>query len=174
MVFNSHRKFWLMLLVAFTISHLAIAHAFYVSVYSVNFDDSLQEVRVVCKVFTNDLEDAVKKKNSISHLSINAGSDQQTRDKIVNYILQKTKITLNNKLKILIFDHFSWEGSDITQTTLCHFKIKDISSVKSFGINTDLLTELYDDQVNIVNVRVGDKRSALNLDKRVNQGKLEF
>lgn len=163
-----------MLLVAFTISHLTMAHAFYVSVYSVNFDNGLQEVSVVCKVFTNDLEDAVKKKNSIPDLSINAESNQEIMGKIVNYILQKTKITLNHKPKTLIFDHFSWEGSGITQTTLCHFKIKSISSVKSFGINTDLLTELYDDQVNIVNVRVGDKRKAINLDKRVKQGKLEF
>ena len=163
-----------MLLIAFTISHSAIAHAFYVSVYSVNFDDGLQEVRVVCKMFTNDLEDAVKKKNSISDLSINAGSNQQTMEKIVNYILQKTKITLNSKPKTLIFDYISWEGEGITQTTLCHFKINNIPYIKSFGIDTDLLTELYDDQVNIINVRVGDKRKVLNLDKRVNRGKLEF
>ena len=174
MVFNYHSKFLLLLLIAFSASHLSVAHAFYVSVYSVNFDDDLQEVRVVCKVFTNDLEDAVKKKNAIHDLVINEWSDPQTREKTVNYILQKTKITLNNKQKTLIFDHFSWEGSDVTEITLCHFKIKNVSYVKSFGIDTDLLTELYDDQVNIINVRVGDKRKALNLDKRVNQGKLAF
>ena len=151
-----------------------LAHAFYVSVYSVNFDNDRKEVKIVCKVFTNDLEDAVKKENAISHLSIHIQSDQQTRKRIVNYILQKTKITLNNKPKILIFDHFSWEGSGITETTLCHFKIKNVSDVKTFGIDTNLLTELYDDQVNIVHVRIGSEKKALNLDKRVNQGKLEF
>lgn len=174
MAFNNHRKFWLILAGAFVVPYFTVAHAFYVSVYGVSFDVDRQEVKIVCKVFTNDLEDAVKKENAIRALSINSASDQKTRGKIVNYIVQKTKITLNNKPKMLVFDKFSWEGDGITETTLCHFIIKNVSSVKTFGIDTNLLTELYDDQVNIVHVRIGGTRKALNLDKRVKQGKLVF
>ncbi len=174
MVFNGHLKFWIVLLgivMCYTISQ---AHAFYVSVYSVNFDPDRQELNVICKVFTNDLEDAVKKKNAIATLSVDSESSRNTRKMVSDYVLERTKITLNDTPAKMIFSDLSWEGSGITETTLCRFKITGVTHIETIEIYTKLLTELYDDQVNIVNVRVGDKRKALNLDKRVHQGKLVF
>ncbi|MDN5216654.1 hypothetical protein QQ020_31585 [Fulvivirgaceae bacterium BMA12] len=174
MVFSGHLKFWFILLgivMCYTISQ---AHAFYVSVYAVNFSPDRQELNVTCKVFTNDLEDAVKKKNAITALSIDAGSSRNTKKMVSDYVLERTKIILNDTPAEMIFSHLSWEGAGITETTLCHFKITGVTHIETIEIYSKLLTELYDDQVNIVNVRVGDKRKALNLDKRVHQGKLVF
>ena len=173
MVFNSSLKF-LFVLPGLMLCYAVQAHTFYVSVYSVNYDAAKQELKVVCKVFTNDLEDALKKKNAIANLSVGAESSGHIRKMVSDYILEKTKITLNGVPAEMVFNHLSWEGDGITETTLCHFKITEVTHIESVEIYTKLLIELYDEQVNIVNVKVGDKRQALNLDKRVNRGELIF
>lgn len=86
---------------------------------------------------------------------------------------------MNSKSKALIFYHLIWkeeglEGFRYNGNYPLPFRNRGCSGVKTFVINTKLLTELYDDQVDVVNVHISDNHRALNLDKREKQWKPVF
>ena len=129
-------------------------HKFYVSIYQINYVSEKKMVQITSRIFTDDLNAVLKKKfNKITHL----GESLESQDDILlmkKYILENLSIKINNKVQTI--NYLSSEKEE--NIIICYLNIKKISKIKSFEIQNTALLELNDEQQNIMQLNIYNKK----------------
>lgn len=133
-----------------------IPHPFYLSVTDCKYNPKNKNIEISCKMFTNDLEDALKKKNGKTVDLINPANKEETGKLVFEYIEKRLKITTNQKLMKLNYIGFEKED-DVIWTYL---EIKNVEKPKNLKIENTLLYDYLKEQINIVHVEVGSYKES--------------
>lgn len=130
-------------------------HAFHVSRWEVNYDTSSGDIQVSGHIFIDDLEAAIAR-TGISGLRIGATDENPAADiQIEKYLLTKLSLsagTVGVKPVML--------GKELSRDKLavwCYLEVEGAKNISNIGIANTLLTEVYNDQKNIIDFTV-DKR----------------
>ena len=75
-------------------------------------------------------------------------------DLIKKYILENVSIKVNNKLQTINYLSKEMEGNVV----ICYFNIKNISKIKTFEIQNTALLELNEEQQNIMQLNIFNKK----------------
>jgi SpoU rRNA methylase family enzyme len=126
-----------------------VTHPYYVTVTELEYRPAQKEIQVACKIFTDDLEDAlkaeIKKQVTIS----------DTKDKAAK--LQLIFKYLQGHLKILVDGKavtYEMIGYELEQEAAWNYLlIKNVAPFKKITVYNDVLYSLRDGQTNIVHVR---------------------
>jgi len=126
-------------------------HEFYVSLTEVRFNPNSERVEVSIRVFPDDLDRALLEKHGI-HSQLASELEAPEADSL---------------LRLYLLDHFSLgvDGQSLELEYLgkepeadaiwCYLESKTISEPKSYRIYNSILTQSFEDQVNIVQVYQG-------------------
>ena len=131
-------------------------HAFHISKTDMVFQPAEKTVQITMHIFTDDLEKGLEKQGA-SKLFV--GTEREQKDVnalILNYLQQHFSIQLNDK-KIV----YTWVGKEATkdkQALWIYLEIKNIRAVRNIFVENKVLTELFDDQKNIVQINVPLKK----------------
>lgn len=135
---------------------VAFKHPFYLGVVDLKFNSKEQTIQGSVKLFTNDLESALKKlhKKPIDLINV---SDKETVSKILfSYLKERLKFKINGKslnYKLIGFEH---EEEAIWMYIEC-----DKSELpKKIEIENSLLYDYLKDQMNIVHIEVNDSKKS--------------
>ena len=135
------------------------AHPYYVSVTEIRYSQPDKEIQVSCKIFTDDLEYALKgmyhTKADLYHPPDKALLNRQ----IAGYIGKHFRVKADNSLVALHFIGYEIEG----EAAWCYLSAGDIPPVKNIEVFNDLLYEYKKEQVNITHVSVGGDRKSARL-----------
>ncbi len=135
------------------------AHPYYVSVTEIGYSQPDKEIQVACKIFTDDLENALKEmyhtKADLYHPADKATLDRQ----IAGYIGKHFRVKADNNPVSLRFIGYEIEG----EAAWCYLSAGDIPPVKNIEVFNDLLYEYKKEQVNIMHARVGGDRKSARL-----------
>lgn len=141
-----------------------LAHDFYVSITYVQIKHKAP-LSLHTRIFRNDLELAMRNYTNDQQWSFQADSAHIRQ--VADYLQDKLAVVIDNDKYPMMVDQVEQEGSGVTETINCHLVGKGIASIViNISISNLVLTEIYEDQVNMVHVRKEDRRrQSRNLDR---------
>lgn len=143
-------------------------HPFYLSVTELKYNSSEKTMQGAVKVFTNDLEDALKKINGFPVDLLN-GKDTIALNKILfEYLQDRLQITVNNKMQSYQLLGFENEQEAIW----IYIESQDVESPKRIIIKNTILYDFVKVQSNIAHVYVEGKRKSYKVN--CPDAKMEF
>ncbi|HYG37979.1 MAG TPA: DUF6702 family protein [Cytophagales bacterium] len=143
-------------MVSFLMVLFTLFHPFHVSVCEIEFNEKEKRAEVTIKIFLDDMENGLRKMTNekIDIVKI-AGRE---RDSLVGaYLNQHFFLKIdqtNSKGKFL--------GSEIEKDALwCYYELDGVKKFSQIMIRNTILYEIFDDQVNLINVSLhGEIKSA--------------
>lgn len=154
----------------FFISVLAFVHPLHISVTEITLDDKEQELEIMIRVFTDDLEQAIRAESKNPELNIMKPAGITTDKLVWNYMQSRFKITANGEqLNLKYLGHEKDED-----VTVFYVQVQPMQKFETISITNSIITELYDDQSNLVNVTLGETTKSLRLMRNNPSGKLSF
>lgn len=124
-------------------------HPIHISIAEVDYFSQKQEIQVALKIFTDDLESAIRKEERSVYLD--TSKEVGNADSYIeNYVHKHFKIKINNKENLPI----SYVGKEyIDDATWIYFSYKTTKKVKSITIKNAVIVDLHDSQRNIVHLK---------------------
>jgi hypothetical protein len=155
------RPMRILLLAAITLflSAFAWIHPYHVSVTEIKHNAKENLVEISCKVFSEDIEEAVKKINSVS-IDISAKKDSARVFTLLdNYFKTHLTITLDGTKATPKFLGFE----KLEDAIWCYFESADIKSIKKVCIENTILYEYIPEQTNMMHLVTSEGRKSTKL-----------
>lgn len=158
-----------MALISFFISSVfLLAHPLHVSVTEIAFDPKEKELEIVLRVFTDDLELAIREDKKNDALTLQGPA---TIDKLAwEYLQPRFKVSADR-----VQETIKYLGHEVEDDVIIFYvQVEPIEDFETLMITNSVITELYDDQANLVNVTINDETKSLRLMRNNPSGKLSF
>jgi len=146
-------------------------HPIHVSVTEIEFDEKEKSLEIMMRVFADDLEDAMRKHLNQPDLDIIAPKNGLTVDQMISgYLHDRFKIYLDNKSQKPGYLGHEREAD----TFVFYVEVTNVRKWKTIQIQNNILTEIFDDQSNLVHVTVRDDVKSLRLTRDTPADKITF
>lgn len=145
-------------------------HDFHVSITKIDLNPESKKLEVMIKLFTDDLSTAL---DSFSGKTLNLGTEKEppaANDELKRYINSGFEISVNGK--ILVLNYLGKQQED--DATWVYLESEKVGKVKSVDVTNSLLTERFEDQANLINLKVRGQKEALTLRKGKVSGAVTF
>ena len=145
-------------------------HKFYVSIYQINYNQKKQMLEITSRIFIDDLNDVLKIKYAKkTHLTEKVETVEDV-NLMKKYLLDNFKITINGKPQTINYVNKETESNII----VCYFNVKNISKISKISIKNTSLFELNDEQQNIIQTNIYNKKEDLLLTPSTISGSIKF
>jgi hypothetical protein len=134
-------------------------HRFYLSLTEVRIDTKKQTLDVSCKLFTDDLEEALRKKYGKKIDLSTSAKNKEVQALVFKYFSENFKINVGEKLQTLVFVGFETE----TDATWCYLETTPFIGKGRISIMNTLLYEYLPEQSNMMNVYVDEAEKSAKL-----------
>ena len=144
-------------------------HEFYVSLCQVDHNPETKSLEITMRIFTDDLEYGIT--GSQDFYGLGTSNEPPSSDSLIySYILENFKVNLNgNCLKP------DFIGKEVeVDVTWIYLEIEEVEFLSRIEVTNYMLTELFRDQVNIINVKYNSETRGLLLKQDTPSGLLEF
>ena len=134
-------------------------HPMHLGVVEIEYNNDEQSLEIICKLFTDDFENILEKTADTDIDLINP-RDREAVQKWVNiYVKKHLLINVNGKPANLECIGFERDH----EATYSYFQATNISQATAFSIQNSLMYDLFDDQSNIVHIKVNGNRKSNRL-----------
>ncbi|GAA0541319.1 DUF6702 family protein [Chitinophaga japonensis] len=146
-------------------------HPFYVSVTEIRHNAAKQELEISCRIFSDDLEQALKTQYKSPSLDIIRPANRKTVDSFLSdYITKHLRITADGKPL-----HLQYLGYQIAEdATWCFLEVKQVAAVKRLQVSNNILYAEHPNQINMMHVIVQDERKSTKLDNPEQEAEFRF
>jgi hypothetical protein len=134
-------------------------HKFYVSIYQINYISEKKMLQITSRIFFDDLNDVLKKKYN---KATSIGEKNESEEDIVlmkKYISDNFSIKINGQLKTINYISKELEGNVL----ICYYTVTAVSKIKSLEIQNTALFDLNEEQQNIIQTFIYEKKQSLLL-----------
>ena len=139
-------------------------HEFYVSISYMEYDSERKAIEVQKKIFFDDFEIALKKKNNLEKFDILKTKREIVDNYIETYLKENVSFEVNGKL----YD-INYLGHEYINGTInCYYEVLKIKKIKNIIITDRSLFSSFDDQENLIYFEMRNKLSTIRL-KNPNQ-----
>lgn len=147
-----------------------MAHEYYVSLTEMTFNPDKQRIEIISRVFHDDLENVLKARY---HKNLELKPSKQSED-IESYIQlyfdKKLNINIDNTSQTLKYIGFKFEDDRIN----IFLKIENVEDFKTLQIQNLLLTDVIEDQKNIVHCFKPNQKKSVLLTRFDSEAVLKF
>lgn len=144
-------------------------HKFYMAIYQVNHNVAKKRLEITARLFVDDLNTALDKKFKTKHfLGTDKQSPNDTED-LKKYLLDQLKITVNHQGKSLTFKSSELDGNVL----VCYLNCADVAKVAQVEVSNTILTEVFDEQENMMHFQFNGGKHTLVLDAEKTKGMLK-
>ena len=150
----------------------AISHRYYFSLSEMKVDTQKKSLELSCKLFTDDVEDALFKLNHSKVDLANSEKNKQVQLQVETYLHERFKIVINGVPVSLHFIGFEVEN-DVTWFYLESALTSKISGAVKVKLMNSLLYDFLPDQTNLTHVTWNEKEQTeklVNPEKEVEFG----
>jgi len=146
------------------------AHPFYVSICKVDFNKQNHSLEISLKVFADDLISGLKNAG-VPNLYLGEEKENENTDTyIFDYLKSVLSFSVNDKKRLYTFIGKEMEADVVW----IYLEITDISELNKITTDCKLLTEVYETQNNIFQIRNGDEIKNMLLTKKKQTGTIMF
>ena len=134
-------------------------HPIFVSVTEIEQNVKDQTLEISCKIFTDDLERALRKNNRQKIDLLDTLLKTSMYGVVNNYIQAHLKIFVDGKPAKMNFLGFEQQEEGISG----YFQVDKINSIKEISVTDNILYECQSQQINLLHVTVNGKRQSTKL-----------
>jgi len=146
-------------------------HPIHVSVTEITYDEKEKELEIISRIFIDDLEASIRQARKQPELNLLEPGASITTDQLVrDYVLQQFKVSLDGRAQSIVYLGHEIEN----EALLCYIQVKNVKKWKGIEVVNKVITELHDDQSNLVHVTVRGNVKSLRLMRNNPSGKLTF
>jgi hypothetical protein len=150
---------------------LLTVHPVHVSVTEITFDEKEKELEIISRIFWDDLEKSIREAKKQPELNLLEPGTAITTDQLVwEYLQPRFKIKMNGKAQVIKYLGHEVEGEAI----LCYIQVSNVKKFETIEVFNSTITEVYDDQSNLVHVTTDSSVKSLRLMRDNPSGKLMF
>lgn len=148
-------------------------HEFHVSKCLIDYNEQNESLQISMHIFIDDLEAALRRKG-IDSLRIGTVREAtKTNFFIKNYLQQKFELIVNDTTQ-----HYTFIGKEVSSdlsAVWCYIELENITNLETITIKYTVLTEVFDDQKNMLNFKgPGKKEGYLLFDKNNKEETINF
>ena len=138
---------------------ILFAHEFYVSVSYMEYDSDRKAIEVQKKIFFDDFEIALKKKNNLKKFDILKSKREVVDNYIESYLNENVQFEINGK------EHrINYLGHEYINGTInCYYEVLKIKKIKKLIITDRSLFSDFEDQENLIYFEMFNDLSVLRL-----------
>lgn len=152
---------WFWFSVFIDMSSVSQAHDFHLSRCEINYETKSGAIQIAAHIFIDDLEVALAL-NGRKNLYLCTNKEHPDGElAIENYINQMLKIKAGGKH--LSFALLGKETSKDQMAVWCYLEVEGISNISTIEIENKILTEVFNDQKNIVDFTVDKKKTKFTI-----------
>ncbi|WP_425234468.1 DUF6702 family protein [Ulvibacterium sp.] len=149
-----------------------MAHKFYVSVTNIGYSEKEDALQITCRIFIDDLESVLEERYDFKgHLATD--KESETANTFIERYL-KTKFAVQIDDEDMIYEFLGKKYDN--DVVICYLEIPkiDLKNKSSIRIRNEVLTDLFDEQQNIVHFRVDGNKKSFVLTKSDTNGMLNL
>ena len=154
----------------FSISTAAEVHEFYLSVTDINYVAEKQSLQIISRVFTDDFEDVLNKRYQKDFKLIPSLEVKETEVYIERYI--KDKFFIESKGNVLSLKYLGKKYED--DMIYLYLEIENINELNSITIENSILTDLFEQQKNMIHFKSGEFKKSFILEKKLSRRTVTF
>lgn len=137
-----------------------VFHPFYMSVTEMRYNPQRQALEVSCRIFTDDLENALKKYNHTT-LDVMQPKDRAAVDTMIaRYLAQHLVIKADGKTAALKYLGYKIEG----EAAWCFLEAGALPSLRQIDLQNDILYAEHESQSHMIHMMVNGKRQSVKID----------
>ncbi len=130
---------------------LSLAHPVHVSVSDIELSRKDQELQIIVRIFTDDLELEIRRERNMPDLDIlEPGKSITSEDLFSTYLNKHLKLKVNGTVRTLEYLGFEEEAGAVISYVL----VRDVPDLNEIEIRNDILLREFDDQVNLVHITI--------------------
>ncbi|WP_299488851.1 DUF6702 family protein [uncultured Allomuricauda sp.] len=148
------------------------SHKFYVSVTNMVYSEKDSAFQITSRIFIDDLEQVLEERYGIQAKLATDEESKIADEYIKKYFNTKFAITLDNKNV-----NYSFLGKQYdNDVVICYLELADVdlADVKSITVQNEILTDLFEEQQNIVHVKWKGQKKSFVLIRENNKGMLNL
>ena len=168
-----HFLFISLLLFSFTSLHSGVKenkHDFHTSLSELSYNPKTGSIEATIRVFTDDLETALTEFNQGKKVNVEASNKQA--DAIIARYLEKNWGLLTPQKTKKKMEYIGREPE--LDATWLYVEISDANQTKGYTFVNTLLTELFDDQTNLVNILYPAGKKTILMNAKVKSAPYPF
>jgi hypothetical protein len=138
------------------------AHKFYVSVTEVEYVKEKKSVQIISRIFIDDLENTFRKRYEKRLTFSPKDEAEEVGIYLERYLKDKITIKINGKIADITLIGKEYDNDIL----FCYLEVAGVKEIKTFEISNTLLFDSFDDQQNIVKLKInGEKKSFILMDR---------
>ncbi|MEO9952831.1 DUF6702 family protein [Nonlabens sp.] len=145
-------------------------HKYYISVSNVTYSESAKSLQMITRFFIDDLEDVL---NSRIETPVELGDDATIQDLyplIKSYLDKKLEVKINGEVSKINFLGAEYEGDQIA----LYIEIPTLKEPKAVAMKFNAFLELFEEQKNLVHLKINGERRTLLMDKNKDTDSVKF
>lgn len=150
----------------------AAAHKFYVSVTNVNYSEKDTAIQITSRIFIDDFEKLLQERYELEAKLATENESKSADEFIEKYLRAKFVVEINGKTVSYDFIGKKYD----TDVMICYIEVPeiDLAKIKSIQIENEILTDLFDEQQNVLHFKIGGKKKSFVLFKSHTKGMLNL
>jgi hypothetical protein len=130
-------------------SLLLLFHPIHATVSEINYSEKDKALQITSRIFIDDLELAIRAKRNEPSLDITQPKNGLTTEQLVKeYLAEHFKIKLDGKVQKMNLLAVETEEAAF----VCYIEIENVKKIKTLEVFNDVISEIHDDQSNLVHV----------------------
>jgi len=146
------------------------AHEFYLSVTEIEYNNEKQSLQIITRVFIDDFEDVLNERYGAELQLSEEAEEGAVAENISKYLKQKLRLQVNGEELQLNYLGKEYDADQL----ILYIEVENVAPFKKIEVTNEILTDLFDDQKNVVHVKVNDKTKSLLLMRQQETEKLTF
>lgn len=149
-----------------------IVHKFYLSVTNINYSEKDKALQITNRIFIDDIERVLEERYDIDG---QLGTDKEA-DVTLTYLEKylRAKFVIRVDGEVIRYNFLGREYNEDQIVFYLEIPEVEILKVKSLSVESEILTDLFEEQQNVVHFKINNKKKSFVLIKENNKGMLNF
>lgn len=150
----------------------ATVHKFYVSVTDVRYSEKDNAIQITSRIFIDDFENVLQERYGFEAKLATKNESKEADAYIEKYLRAKFVVEVNGENASYNFIGKKYD----TDVMVCYIEVPnvDLAEATSIQIENEILTDLFDEQQNIVHFKIDGKKKSFVLIKSDTKGMLNL
>ena len=147
------------------------AHKFYVSVTNVTYSKEEASIQIISRLFTDDLDNLLETRYGLKAQLNTPDESPQADAYIQRYFREKFELSIDGVPREYSFLGKRYENDLV----ICYIELADVGpAFESIALRSDILTDLFEEQKNLVHFDILGKKKSFVLIRENNKGMLNL
>lgn len=161
-----------LLLLLLPLFAFGVMHKFYLSVTQVAYAEKDESIQITSRIFIDDFEAVLKHRYGVETHLATPQESEQSDTYVEKYLREKFVLRINGQETDYAFLGRRYDNDIL----VCYLEVTGVplKGLASIEVQNEILTDLFDEQKNIVHITINDLKRSFVLIKENNKGLLNL